>query len=153
MYNKLNKACAFYASYEHLVTMLISYIYGTKNNEKEIVTIFEKDLKDISDKILKNMKINTKEYKKINWNKTNINDLNIKLNKKLEDKIIIVCGDNKFIRNVNMILENFDENFELINCFSIFKNEKKIQEIIKDYSKVLTTQGIEEIKKIITCNI
>ncbi len=151
MYNNSNKICSLYASDEHLVTMLISYIYEQKNEEKQIITIFEKDLSNFAEKLLKNMK---KEIKnKINWNKTSINELKDKLNKNLNGSIIIVNGENKFINNVNMILENLKENFTIVNCFSIFKNETNIQEILNEYSKILTTQGIEEIKKVITCNV
>ena len=62
-------------------------------------------------------------------------------------------GNNKFINNVNMILDNIEEDFNIINCFSILKSEKSIHEIIEEYKKILTTEGIEEIKKVITCNI
>lgn len=151
MYNKIEKTCLLYASEEHLVTILSTYIYGQMNIEKEVVTIFEKDLEEIANKILKI--IDNKTNKNINWNKTNINKLNEKLNEKLEGKIIIVFGENKFINNVNMILDNIKENFSVINCFSILKSEKSIQEIIGEYKKILTTEGIEEIKKVITCNI
>lgn len=151
MYNKNEKICLLYASEEHLVTILSSYIYGELNKEEEIITIFEKDLGKIAEKILKIIDIS--KNRNINWNRTNINALNGKLNKDLKGKTIIVFGDNKFVNNVNMILDNINEEFEIINCFSILKSEKSIQEIIEEYKKILTTEGIEEIKKVITCNI
>lgn len=151
MYNKNEKICLLYASEEHLVTILSSYIYGEINKEEEIITIFEKDLENIAERILKI--INKSEKKDINWNKTNINNLNEKLNKDLKGKTIIVFGDNRFINNVNMILDNINEEFKVINCFSILKSEKSINNIIEEYKKILTTEGIEEIKKVITCNI
>lgn len=150
MYNKNRKICLLYASEEHLITILSSYIYG-ELNEEEIITIFEKDLENIAEKIFKIIDIS--KSIDINWNKTNINNLNEKLNRDLKGKTIIVFGDNRFINNVNMILDNIKEEFEIINCFSIFKNEKSINEIIEEYKKILTTEGIEEIKKVITCNI
>lgn len=149
MYNKNKKICLLYASEEHLVTILSSYIYGELNKEEEIITIFERDLEKAAEKILKIID----KSKNINWNKTNINNLNEKLNKDLKGKKIIVFGDNKFINNVNMILDNINEEFEIINCFSILKSEKSINNIIEEYEKILTTEGIEEIKKVITCNI
>ena len=107
MYNKNRKICLLYASEEHLVTILSSYIYGELNKEEEIITIFEKDLEKIAEKVIKI--IDTSKSKNINWNKTNINNLNEKLNKELKGKTIIVFGDNRFINNVNMILDNIDE--------------------------------------------
>lgn len=151
MYKKNEKICLLYASEEHFVTILSSYIYGELNKEEEIITIFEKDLGNVAEKILKIIDIS--KNRKINWNKTSINNLNQKLNKDLKGKTIIVFGDNRFINNVNMILDNINEEFEIINCFSILKSEKSIQEIIAEYKKILTTEGIEEIKKVIACNI
>lgn len=149
MYNKNEKTCVLYASEEHLITILSSYIYGKLNKEEEIITIFEKSLENNANKILKIIDNKTN----VNWNKTNINNLNEKLNIDLKGKTIIVFGNNKFINNVNMILDNIEEDFNIINCFSILKSEKSIHEIIEEYKKILTTEGIEEIKKVITCNI
>ena len=151
MYNKNEKICLLYASEEHLVTILSAYIYGELNKEEEIITIFENDLENEAKKIL-NTKMNIKN-KKINWNKTNINNLNEKLNQNLVKKIVIVYGSDRFINNVNMLLDNIEEDFAVINCFSIFKSEKGIQEVIEEYKKILTTEGIEEIKKVIKCNV
>ena len=71
----------------------------------------------------------------------------------MKNSIIIIAGENKFIEKVNSLLKNINENFILINCFNIFKNEKRISEIMQEYNNILTTQGIEKIKKTITCII
>ena len=72
MYNKNEKTCVLYASEEHLITILSSYIYGKLNKEEEIITIFEKSLENNANKILKIIDNKTN----VNWNKTNINNLN-----------------------------------------------------------------------------
>jgi len=151
MYKQKEKICVLHASDEHLVTMLIPYIYEKKKEEKEIITIFEKDFSGVAEKILKCFK--EKKEIKVDWNKTNIVELNLKLNKTLKNSIIIIAGENKFIEKVNSLLKNINENFILINCFNIFKNEKRISEIMQEYNNILTTQGIEKIKKTITCII
>lgn len=151
MYKQKEKICVLHASDEHLVTMLIPYIYEQKKEEKEIITIFEKDFSGVAEKILKCFK--EKKEIKVDWNKTNIVELNLKLNKTLKNSIIIIAGENKFIEKVNSLLKNINENFILINCFNIFKNEKRISEIMQEYNNILTTQGIEKIKKTITCII
>ena len=151
MYKQKEKICVLHASDEHLVTMLIPYIYEQKKEEKEIITIFEKDFSGVAEKILKCFK--EKKEIKVDWNKTNIVELNLKLNKILKNSIIIIAGENKFIEKVNSLLKNINENFILINCFNIFKNEKRISEIMQEYNNILTTQGIEKIKKTITCII
>ena len=71
----------------------------------------------------------------------------------LNNSIIIISGESKFIENVNFLLNNINENFIIINCFNIFKNEKRISKIVEEYENILTTQGIEKIKKTITCII
>ena len=151
MYKQKEKICVLHASDEHLVTMLIPYIYEQKKEEKKIITIFEKDFTGVAEKILKCFK--EKKEIKVDWNKTNIVELNLKLNKTLKNSIIIIAGENKFIEKVNSLLKNINENFILINCFNIFKNEKRISEIMQEYNNILTTQGIEKIKKTITCII
>ena len=151
MYKQKEKICVLHASDEHLVTMLIPYIYEQKKEEKEVITIFEKDFSGVAEKILKCFK--EKKEIKVDWNKTNIVELNLKLNKTLKNSIIIIAGENKFIEKVNSLLKNINENFILINCFNIFKNEKRISEIMQEYNNILTTQGIEKIKKTITCII
>lgn len=151
MYNQKEKICTLYASDEHFITILIPYIYEIINEDKEIITIFERDLSNTAEKVLKCIKEKNKKILNIDWNKVNINNLNSKLNKKLENKILIVLGENKFIEKVNFLLDKFEENFLILNCYNIFKNEKKIRKIIEEYEKILTTQGIEKIKKTIPC--
>ena len=151
MYKPKEKICVLHASDEHLVTMLIPYIYEQIKEENKVITIFEKDFSKVAEKVLKCIK--EENQIKIDWNKTNINDLNLKLNQSLNKSIIIISGENKFIENVNSLLKNINENFIIINCFNIFKNEKRISEIVEEYENILTTQGIEKIKKTITCII
>lgn len=151
MYKTKEKICVLHASDEHLITMLIPYIYEQVKERKKVITIFEKDFRKIAEKVLKCIK--EENEIEIDWNKTNINDLNLKLNQQLNNFIIIVSGENKFIENVNTLLNNIKENFIIINCFNIFKNEKRISKIVDEYENILTTQGIEKIKKSITCII
>ena len=151
MYKQKEKICVLHASDEHLVTMLIPYIYEQIKEENKVITIFEKDFKKVAEKVLKCIK--EENEVKVDWNKTNINDLNLKLNQELNNSIIIISGENRFIENVNSLLKNINENFIIINCFNIFKNEKRISKIVEEYENILTTQGIEKIKKSITCII
>ena len=151
MYKQKEKICVLHASDEHLVTMLIPYIYEQIKEENKVITIFEKDFKKVAEKVLKCIK--EENEVKVDWNKTNINDLNLKLNQELNNSIIIISGENRFIENVNSLLKNINENFIIINCFNIFKNEKRISKIVEEYENILTTQGIEKIKKTITCII
>ncbi len=135
-----NKICALYASEEHLVMILTQYIYGIKDDEENVVTFFEKDLNSIAEKIIKE-----KTNKEI-WERTEIKEFGEKISKNLKNKKIIVCGEKKYIDNVNILLDEIDEEFRVINCYSILKNDKKIYDILKEYNSILTTQGVERIK-------
>ena len=151
MYKEKEKICVLHASDEHLVTILIPYICEKIKEENKVITIFEKDFKKVAEKVLKCIK--EENEVQVDWNKTNMNDLNLKLNQELNNSTIIISGENKFIENVNSLLKNINENFIIINCFNIFKNEKRISKIVEEYENILTTQGIEKIKKSITCII
>ena len=51
MYKQKEKICVLHASDEHLVTMLIPYIYEQIKEENKVITIFEKDFKKVAEKI------------------------------------------------------------------------------------------------------
>ena len=137
-----NKICSLYASDAHLITMINSY----SQNEKNIITVFEKDLRNISKKINNNKN-------NINWNKTSIDEI---LNyDNLENKVIIISGKREFIRKandfINAKVDNLN-NVQIINCYYIFENNIKIKEIIKNYPYILTTQGIEKLSNYLIYN-
>lgn len=137
-----NKICSLYASDAHLITMINSY----SQNEKNIITVFEKDLRNISKKINNNKN-------NINWNKTSIDEI---LNyDNLENKVIIISGKREFIRKANDFINTKVDNLnnvQIINCYYIFENNIKIKEIIKNYPYILTTQGIEKLSNYLIYN-
>ena len=61
MYNQKEKICTLYASDEHFITILIPYIYEIINEDKEIITIFERDLSNTAEKVLKCIKEKNKK--------------------------------------------------------------------------------------------
>ena len=146
----MNKSryCSFYVSDIHLVTMLLPYINEKMKEKKEFITIFEKDISESAKKVIKSLSLKRKdELKLINvgWkNRINIENIDI------ENKYIIIMGDDKFIKNINLQLENRCEDFVIMNCFEIFQAEKNIDEIIENHEKLINTKGENDIEKIFT---
>ena len=146
----MNKSryCSFYVSDIHLVTMLLPYINEKMKEKKEFITIFEKDISESAKKVIKSLSLKRKdELKLINvgWkNRINIENIDI------EHKYIKIMGDDKFIKNINLQLENRCEDFVIMNCFEIFQAEKNIDEIIENHEKLINTKGENDIEKIFT---
>lgn len=142
------KFCSFYASYIHLVTMLLPYINEKIKENKEFITIFETDISESAKKVIES--VNLKEFEsqkliEIGWNnKINIDGTNF------ENKIVLVMGSDYFIENMNLILDKKEENFTIINCFECIQIESKINDILDSHEKVINTSGENEIEKVFT---
>ena len=151
MYNLENKICGFNVNEFHLVTMLMPYIYEVINEGKNVITFFEKDLRDIYEKI---SNVNSLYWKnkdnldKIEWNKVDIKNLSKKFENIKNEDIIVIAGKKDFIEKINSLVFNFDANFTLINCFEIDDFNENLEKIIKSYDKILYTNGIREIKEL-----
>lgn len=132
------KICSFYVSDFHLITILLPYINQKILEEKEIVTIFQNDVSKSIKRYLKNIK-------NLNIEKERILDIGWKEVKKvkkldLEEKIIIVSGEEDFVRSVNEEIIDAKENFELLNCYKI-TNTDDISKISSEYTIFLNTSG------------
>ena len=139
-----NKICGFNVNEFHLVTMIMPYIYEKVNEGKVVSTFFEKDVKvlNINEVFWKNKE----KLDKIDWNKTNSNNLPEKFEK--EADIVIVAGKKEYIDKINSLVINFHTKFTLVNCFEIDDFNNNLESIIKNYDKILCTKGIREIKEL-----
>lgn len=143
-----SKFCSFYVSDIHLITMLLPYINEKMKEKKEFITIFETDISESAEKVIKSVSLKRKEeidFLNIGWKKRN-KIRNLKLN----DKYIIVMGSDDFIKRMNTELEGREENFTIINCFEVFQAEKTIDEIISNHEKMINSKGENDINKIFT---
>ena len=98
-----SKFCSFYVSDIHLITMLLPYINEKMKEKKEFITIFETDISESAEKVIKSVSLKRKEeidFLNIGWKKRN-KIRNLKLN----DKYIIVMGSDDFIKRMNTELE------------------------------------------------
>lgn len=144
-----NKICEFNVNEFHLVTMIMPYIYEKINEGKVVSTFFEKDVQEIYNKVLNINEVfwkNKEKLDKIDWNKTNSNNLPEKFEK--EADIVIVAGKKEYIDKINSLVINFHTKFTLVNCFEIDDFNNNLESIIKNYDKILCTKGIREIKEL-----
>lgn len=144
----IQKSCCFYASDWHLTVMLLPYI---NNKVQENCSIYMKCENNIEEKmnILLN-KLTLKNKKNI----MNINWENLVAEDNIDDneKIYIVSGSDKYIKNINNLIEQcYDKknyNIKIINCYEVRDNED-LGKIISEngYTQILNTKGECDIKK------
>lgn len=157
----LEKVCNLYASDMHFCMMLVPFINNNMEEGKEVINIFEKDLKENIKTILEKAKLD-KDVKenllKIEWNKK---DINVNLQKELEkyknekEKIIFIKGEKKYIDIMNECVEKWiienrleEKNIKIIHCYNIETIKNNIDNIINLYPKILNTTGEHTIKEV-----
>ena len=144
----IQKSCCFYASDWHLTVMLLPYI---NNKVQENCSIYMKCENNIEEKmniLLNKLTLkNKKNIMNINWGNLVAED-NIDDN----EKIYIVSGSDKYIKNINNLIEQcYDKknyNIKIINCYEVRDNED-LGKIISEngYTQIINTKGECDIKK------
>ena len=151
MYNKDDMICSFCVNDYHLSVILVQYIYDTINEEKNIITFFDRDYEDIVNKVIitneKYWKSDSK-FKKIDWKKTRFDLLSKKFENSKDGDLVIVSGTEDYIERINRLLINFHTNFTIINCYYIEDIARKDYFNISNYGKILNTKGLQENKEI-----
>lgn len=149
MYCKENMICSFCVNDYHLAVMLMPYIYEAVEEEKNVVTFFDRDLVEITNKVIATNKKfweNEKKLNKIDWKKTRFDKIAEKFENAQDNDIIIVAGKDEFIERMNRLLINFHINFTIVNCFYVSDIAKNDSFKLSDYSKILNTKGLENIE-------
>lgn len=140
---KKKSFCSFYVSEYHLLTILVPYINEQLSNFKNVEVILENDMIEYVKKFLKrNEMFNVSKIVRLNWKKTKDEDIKLKEN----TDIVVVCGNERFIENVNEKLERNEFSKEIINCFNI-ESLNDLENVVKGHDFVLKTSGLCEIKK------
>ena len=150
MYSQEDMICSFCVNDYHLAVILVPYIYKAINEEKRVVTFFDRDLEESFDKVINTNKMfweNYQIFKKVDLNKTRFDKLAEKFENVQDDDIVIVAGKDDFIERVNRLLINFHTNFTIVNCFNVSDIAKNENFKISEYAKILNTKGLEKIDK------
>ena len=139
----MDRVCCFYASREHLMSILLPYINEKLEENQNIVTILEEDIgketKDLK-KIFNFEKENWSKIEEVLKRKENLK------NSEFKDSIVIIIGNNSFLEQKNKI----DEAKIVINCFEVMQGLDKIKKILEESDKILTTKGLKEISEMFT---
>lgn len=149
---------SFYVNEVHLITMLLPYMERKLNEESNIYTVLQNSLEKTVNLLLSklNLKDELKEkIKSIDWKSKNISDYK-NLEKQINSsapKYIIINGNEKYIREINKMLNKYKKNHEennmiLINCYDIVEFNKNIVNILDNTDKILNTSGEHEIEEI-----
>lgn len=154
------KICNFYMSDWHFTLMLLPYINKEINMNTHVTTFLEKNMTENIKTLVEKLNLkNKEEILKINWNKTDINNVT----KNIEDKImkgenilIIINGTNSYIQEVNskiddLICTNYFSNkkIKIIDCYDFDSNKENIGTIVKNYDVMLNTSGVKKIESIL----
>lgn len=139
----MDRVCCFYASREHLMSILLPSINEKLEENQNIVTILEEDIgketKDLK-KIFNFEKENWSKIEEVLKRKENLK------NSEFKDSIVIIIGNNSFLEQKNKI----DEAKIVINCFELMQGLDKIEKILEESDKILTTKGLKEISEMFT---
>lgn len=147
------KSCVFYVSDYHFEMISLPYISKKLEENKKVLILTEENLEDTIETLIE--KINLKEEKKnkimnINWNKDDDNKL-----KEIKNEIanqneieIFIKGKEEYIKNVNKNIKNVVndyKNIKIIDCYNIEEVDKKMNNIIGNYDKIISTVGEKNI--------
>lgn len=158
---KVNKVCGFYVNNWHLTTMILPYINKSLKENRQIITIMEKGIKEEVRELLSRMNLNKdtkEEILNIDWTSKSICKYS-KVKNEIEEKLkdskklnIIINGTKEYIEIANQNMRKAIENLKfkeitIINCYEITK-QSDVKEVLDNNEFVLNTSGINKIEDV-----
>lgn len=146
------KLCLFFASDYHFEMISLPYINENLKKDNNVIIMTENDLNGTVDKVLSSVNL-SKEDKdkivKIDWKNDDVSKFKeIKnANGNGKDIVIFVKGKENYINSVNENIKNWIDNVKIkvIDCYDINEVSEDVGSIAKNYSKVLSTSGVEKL--------
>lgn len=133
------KMCCFYINDAHLVTMLLPYINERINESTKVITILQKDISESAKKVMKGIQGKKSDgLLNMDWRNKNLNYL---CESDIRDKMVLVAGNDEFMKEANKIIQNKNENCTILNCYEMMQGSSKLQEILDEHDKVVNTSG------------
>ena len=126
----MERICCFYASDEHLLSILLPYINEKTKENQNVVTILEKNIGKSVGNFKKFLKFSKEDWKKIDT--TNI---------------VILAGSENFVK---MESNKLKDKETLICCYNFMQTTKNIENILSENDKILSTVGEQDISKMFT---
>ena len=148
-----DKICSFFTSDYHFEMISLPYINKKIEENKEVIILTENNLEKTINKLVSNINLNQdkkEEILKLNWNNDDLNKLklinkNIKNNKNM---VIFIKGNEKYIKNINKNIEKWIKTntiTQVIDCYNLEDISEKLDEVVSNYTKVLSSQGEKNI--------
>ena len=142
------KLCCFYVNDIHLITMLLPYINKRINENTEVVTILEKDISESAKKVMDSIQgKKSKKLLNVDWKSKKLSYL---YESDIKNKLILINGEEKFIKEANIIINNREENCTILNCYEMMQASSKLQEILDTHDKVVNTAGEKNPEEVFT---
>lgn len=150
------KICAFYASDYHFEMISLPYIESKLEEKNEVIILTENNLEETIKILISRMNLAEEKEKRIldiNWNDDDLTKFK-QIKEKLEknkNMIIFVKGKENYIKNINRNIEkwiNIADSVKVINCYDMEEIAEKLDDIMDQYKKILSTSGEKEIEKI-----
>lgn len=150
------KICAFYASDYHFEMISLPYIERKLEEKNEVIILTENNLEETIKILISRMNLAEEKKKRIldiNWNNDDLTKFK-QIKEKLEknkNMIIFVKGKENYIKNINRNIEkwiNIADHVKVINCYDMEEISEKLDDIMDQYKKLLSTSGEKEIEKI-----
>lgn len=149
------KICTFYTSDYHFEMISLPYINKKIEEKKEVIILTENNLEKTIKKLVSNINLNQEKKDKIlnlDWNNNDLNKFklindNIENNRKM---VIIIKGNEDYIKKINKNIENITKagmQTQVIDCYNIEDISERIDEIVSNYTRVLSTKGEKILKK------
>lgn len=142
------RLCCFYVNDIHLITKLLPYINKRINESTKVITILEKDISESVKKVMNRIQgKKSNELLQIDWTNKNLNYL---YECDVENKLILISGNDQFMNKANAILTNKKENCTILNCYEMLQANSKLQKILDEHDKVVNTAGEKNPEEVFT---
>lgn len=146
------KLCLFFASDYHFEMISLPYINENLKKDNNVIIMTENDLNGTVDKVLSRVNLSKEEKDKIvkiDWKNDDVSKFKeIKsANVNGKDTVIFVKGNENYINSVNENIKNWIDNgkIKVIDCYDINEVNEDVGSIAKNYSKFLSTSGVEKL--------
>lgn len=150
-----DKICSFYISDYHFEMISLPYINKKIEEKKEVIILTENNLENTINKLISNINLNQEKKEKIlnlDWNNNDLNKFklindNIKNNRKM---VVIIKGNEDYIKKINKNIENLTKDgmkMQVIDCYNIEDISEKMDEIVSNYTRMLSTKGEKILEK------
>lgn len=148
------KICTFYASDYHFEMISLPYINKNIEENKEVIVLTENDLEETMKILISKMNLQEEKKDKIlnlNWKNDDLNKFK-RINNNINEQkamVIFIKGKENYIRNVNKNIEKWIEkssNIKVVDCYDMEEVSEKIENIMGEYKKILSTKGEKVVK-------